>query len=345
MNNPERVIELSDRIQKVTADKVVRISDVTASVRILALNALIEAKRAGDHGLGFAVVANEVKSIAATVGRIADELETDLKASASELSQIGRDLVQDVRGTRLADLAHNAIEIIDRNLYERSCDVRWWATDSAVVGACGDGAAANINAHINAHASSRLGVILDSYTVYLDLFVANADGRIIATGRPGRFAQAPGADVSKSSWFRGAMRTREGGDFHVQDISAEPLLGNAKVATYATAVRAGGAARGRAVGALGVFFDWETQAQAVVDGVRIPEIERPRSRALLLDSEFRVIAASDRRGVLSERFPLKTDGKASGHYRQGDTVIGFAKTPGYETYNGLGWYGVIVQTD
>jgi hypothetical protein len=35
----------------------------------------------------------------------------------------------------------NAIEIIDRNLYERTCDVRWWATDSAVV-ACamaGDG--------------------------------------------------------------------------------------------------------------------------------------------------------------------------------------------------------------
>ncbi len=30
-------------------------------------------------------------------------------------------------GERLVDLALNAIEIIDRNLYERSCDVRWWA--------------------------------------------------------------------------------------------------------------------------------------------------------------------------------------------------------------------------
>jgi hypothetical protein len=338
MNNPQRVIELSDRIQKVTNDKVVRISDVTSSVRILALNALIEAKRAGDHGLGFAVVANEVKSIAATVARIADELETDLKASATELSQIGRDLVQDVRGTRLTDLAYNAIEIIDRNLYERSCDVRWWATDSAVVDACNAGSAC-------AHASSRLGVILDSYTVYLDLFVADAKGRIIASGRPGRFPQATGADVSRTDWYRGAMSTRDGGDFHVQDISSEPLLGNAKVATYATAIRAGGAVKGRPIGALGIFFDWQTQAQAVVDGVRIPEIERPRSRVLLLDHQFRVIAASDQRGVLSERFPLKTDGKTSGYYRQGDSVIGFAKTPGYETYNGLGWYGAIIQSD
>jgi hypothetical protein len=27
----------------------------------------------------------------------------------------------------------------------------------------------------------------------------------------------------------------------------------------------------------------------------------------------------------------------------GDAVVGFARTPGYETYEGLGWYGAIVQ--
>ena len=37
------------------------------------------------------------------------------------------------RGERMVDLALNAVELIDRNLYERTCDVRWWATDSAVV--------------------------------------------------------------------------------------------------------------------------------------------------------------------------------------------------------------------
>ena len=36
-------------------------------------------------------------------------------------------------GDRLIEIA--GVEIIDRNLYERSCDVRWWATDSAVVDA------------------------------------------------------------------------------------------------------------------------------------------------------------------------------------------------------------------
>ena len=30
------------------------------------------------------------------------------------------------------------IDLIDRNLYERTCDVRWWATDSAMVAAAAE---------------------------------------------------------------------------------------------------------------------------------------------------------------------------------------------------------------
>jgi hypothetical protein len=33
-----------------------------------------------------------------------------------------------------------------------------------------------------------------------------------------------------------------------------------------------------------------------------------------------------------------------GNYRdETGSLIGFALTPGYETYRGLGWYGVIIQ--
>jgi hypothetical protein len=48
--------------------------------------------------------------------------------------------------------------------------------------------------------------------------------------------------------------------------------------------------------------------------------------------------------VLKETLALETGGKAMGHYVQPDgTVVGFALTPGYETYRGLGWYGVLIQ--
>jgi hypothetical protein len=140
------------------------------------------------------------------------------------------------------------------------------------------------------------------------------------------------------------MATRSGTDFAVADIGANDLLDRATVATYATAIRAGGEESGPVIGVLGVFFDWQTQSQGVVDSVRLTDEERSRTRCLLVDSRHRVIAASDRRGVLTESYPLRTGGHGHGSYsdEQG-RVVGFAVTPGYETYKGLGWFGVIVQ--
>jgi hypothetical protein len=66
---------------------------------------------------------------------------------------------------------------------------------------------------------------------------------------------------------------------------------------------------------------------------------------LLLDASRRVIAASDRRGLLSEKLAADFRDRRSGFDRDAaGTVTAFHHTPGYETYGGLGWYGVIVQT-
>ena len=93
---------------------------------------------------------------------------------------------------------------------------------------------------------------------------------------------------------------------------------------------------------LAIHFDWEPQARAIVNGVRLTEDEKARTRVLLVDAQRRVIAASDGQGILSEKIQLETGGRSHGFYHDGrGNAVAFHQTPGYETYAGLGWYGVI----
>jgi hypothetical protein len=332
-----QLFDLSREVLDVASRKVTAIEEITRRTKMLAMNALIEAARAGDAGRGFAVVANEVSDISKQVNTITKELRSEITVRVDHLTLTGSAMVKEMHGRRLADLALNMIEIIDRNLYERSCDVRWWATDSAVV-ACADDPAESRRIH----ASHRLGVILQSYTVYLDLWIADRDGRVIASGRPDRYPGAAGASVADELWFKRALATANGTEFVVGDVARNRHLDNRAVATYATAIRRDGLENGEALGVLGIFFDWEPQATAVLDGVRLDDGEKENCRCLILDARNRVIAASDGRGILSEVFPLKVGGNRMGFYGDSaDHVVGFSLTPGYETYEGLGWYGVI----
>lgn len=341
MSNPQAIVDLTHEVKRLATSKISDINDINRETTFLALNALIEAARAGNAGKGFAVVANQVKQVSRRIGDITADLNKDLAGSLSTLTQLGDSMIERLRshdGQRCADLALNMIDVIDRNLYERSCDVRWWATDSAVVECL-----ANADADSADHACERLSVILDSYTVYRDIWVVDERGAVIANGRPAQYA-VRGQNVANAEWFKAAMKTKSGADYAACDVEALASLRDAQVATYSTAIRAGGLANGRALGALVIFFDWAPQAGTVVNGVRLSEEEWQRTRCMIVDSKHRVIAASDSKGMLNERFMLQTEGRQSGFYRAMDgTIVSFAATPGYETYRGLGWYGVICQ--
>jgi hypothetical protein len=247
-------------------------------------------------------------------------------------------MAEQAQGERLVDLALNAIELIDRNLYERTCDVRWWATDASVVDCADEPSEARV-----AFASERLGVILGAYTVYLDLWLCGLDGTVLANGRPDRYA-VRGKNVASEDWFKRAVLLNSGDDYIAADVMHQPLLDGAQVATYCASIREGGRARGRPLGVIAIHFDWEPQARAIVEGARVSSKDRDHTRVLLVDADRRVIAASDRNGLLNEKLVLDFRGRKSGFDRGSDgTITAFHHTPGYETYGGLGWYGVILQ--
>jgi hypothetical protein len=252
---------------------------------------------------------------------------------------LGRRIVEAMKGSRLVDLAYNAIEIIDRNLFERTADVRWWATDSAIVAALESPDTSNLS-----FASRRLGVILSAYTVYLDLWICDRAGRVVAVGRPDRYPRAVGASVAGEAWFQEALRHRDGDQYALGGVEQVAQLDGLPSGIYAASIRRGGDTHGEVLGVLAIHFDWRSQGDTVVQGVRLLDSERGRTRVLLVDADQMVLSSSDGRGVFSERLTLPAARQPSGFVFAGDgSITAWARTPGYETYPGQGWFGVIQQ--
>ena len=307
---------------------------ITSEINILALNATIEAARAGDAGRGFAVVASEVKNLAAQAANASKELGA-IRSSTSELHR----QFEEKESNRLSEMSQTLVQLIVRNLYERTADVRWWATDDALFRCVESSSRTAID-----HAVERLGLINRFYSVYLNLILVGVDGKVRACSQPEKFPKVSGADMSTIPWFQKAMATTSGDQYVVGDIDHDALHDDKMTAVYAASVRKDGNISGKMLGVLGVVFDWEVQATTIVrTEPSLSEDEWKRSRVLLLDNSLRIIAASDNTGILLP-FLLDHHGQQKGHYfTAGHELIAFAKTLGYQEYDGLGWYAVIVQ--
>jgi methyl-accepting chemotaxis protein len=111
----ETVVRLGDESRRIS-DVVATIDDIAAQTHMLALNASIEAARAGVHGQGFSVVATEVRNLAertakatAEVAEISKGIEEGAGNAVERMSQ-GREEVQE--GVRLTDEAAAALRDI-----------------------------------------------------------------------------------------------------------------------------------------------------------------------------------------------------------------------------------------
>ena len=96
----QRIADLNRAASRI-GDVVQLITSVAAQTNLLALNATIEAARAGDAGRGFAIVAQEVKALAAQTAKATEEIETQIEGmqaatadSVSAIKDVGATIAQ-----------------------------------------------------------------------------------------------------------------------------------------------------------------------------------------------------------------------------------------------------------
>ena len=308
-------------------------------IQLISINGIILATDLGKAGTSFIPIFDQITTTGnSTTGKM-EELLSEMSSDMLE---------QNLKA--LENFSKQAIDLIDRNLFERAADVRWWSTDHAFWEALQEGSEEKFE-----EAAKRLGIINASYTMYRDLVIADSNGRIVANSKSENRDKLKRMNVSEQSWFRQGMQIARSVQFGVQDVCDSDLENEETSLIYCGGILENGQREGKVLGVLGILFDWENLVHPILEGC-LPRIKGEvvdGGVAFYVNEEQRVIASTDSENfkigqvvnLPSENLNLEVGESASGIFTANDKkyIIGSSRTQGYREYKGLGWTAHVVR--
>ena len=219
---------------------------VTDDLDLVVLNGRIAAARSD---------ADEFIPILEEIRKIGRQMQTIFSDSVSQL-------MSTALSTHFNDLnfdAALAIDIMDRNLYERANDCRWWALTSKFIELIG-------SAHQSDDTQQTLSDILvyinDLYTVYTCIYLYDHQGNIVAASNPG-FSERIGETAHEDSQWQGVKTLNSPQQYCVSEFVPSPYYNNQHTYIYNAAIQQ----QSTLLGGIGLVFDSTPQFQDMLNDV------------------------------------------------------------------------------
>lgn len=302
--------------------------DINADLGLLVLNGQIASAR--KNAAEFMPVLEAIKQVGTDIAHI-------FTSSVNSLQEV---TVLSSHLNNAGFLASLAVDIMDRNLYERANDCRWWALTSAFRRNLAKTDITELNKR---QLSAILTYINNLYTVYTNLYLYDVHGEIIAVSNP-QETHIVGRKLDDSTGFRDALREANSQSYSVSNFLSTALYDDRPTYIYNSAIT-DLTETNKVIGGIGIVFDSEPQFSAM-----LTEILPKNADGSPIKNSF--AAFTDRKGIIlstvnnathavSEKLPIDeaylklSNGQTSStliKYSGRNYVLGVAVSKGYREY-------------
>ncbi len=241
-----------------------------------------------------------------------------------------------------------AVDIMDRNLYERANDCRWWALTTSFRKILSKPANASEKLGYSKVDLSEIEKILkyinQLYTVYDNLVIFDRYGKVLACSNS-NYNECVGS-IIESEWVSRVKGLRTSQEYVVSRFEPSPLYKDKHTYIYSAPIRSPDNLS--IVGGIGIVFDSEPQFKAILKDI-VPRDDNGKliegSFTLFVDGNLNVVSSSSKEFAVGSEFKIhpalcKMDPGNSAFdiavYQGNYYAIGARASSGYREYKGVG---------